>query len=110
MLRRITELVDRDVAENSKPISMIGVMIPFVPFMIFVDGTPLDSHPILGSLAFAASIGWLLFVMWRFLRHTRSKLEGYGIVVGSSRFWRLIVGTGLLISLVTAAIMWFDKA
>ena len=35
MLRRITELVDRDVAANPKPISMIGVVIPFIPFTIY---------------------------------------------------------------------------
>jgi hypothetical protein len=109
MLRRITELVDRDVAANSKPISMIGAVVPFIPFMIFVDGAPLDSHPVLGGLAFAASVCWLLFVMWRALRHSRAKLDGYGYVIGSLRFWRLIIGTGLLISLVTAAIMWFER-
>lgn len=109
MLRRITELVDRDVEANSKPISMIGAVIPFIPFMIFVDGAPLDSHPVLGGFAFAASICWLLFVMWRVLRHSRVKLEGYGYVIGSFRFWRLIIATGLLISLVAAVIMWFEN-
>ncbi len=108
MLRKITELVDRDVASNSKPISMVGAVIPFVPFMIFVDGAPIDRYPVLGGLAFATSVIWLLFVFWRMLRHTRAQLEGYGYVTGSVRFWRLIIGTVLLISLITALIMWFE--
>jgi hypothetical protein len=109
MLSKITELVDRDVAANSKPISMIGVALPFVPFMMFVDGAPMNEYPVLGGLAFAASVGWLLFVTWRVLRHTRSEFEGYGYVVGSFRFWRMIVGTILLISLVTAMVMWLEN-
>ncbi len=109
MLHRITELVDRDVAANSKPISMIGAVIPFLPFMIFVDGAPIDKYPVLGGLAFAASIGWLLFVFWRMLRHSRTQLESYGYVIGSFRFWRLMIGTILLIALITALVMWIEN-
>ena len=109
LLRKITELVDKDVAANSKPISLLGMAIPFLPFIIFVEGAPADSYPMLGGLAFAASIGWVLFVMWRALRHTRAELEGYGYVIGSARFWRLVIGTLLLIALVTAALMWFEN-
>lgn len=54
MLRRIIELVDKDVATNSRPISTIGAVIPVVPFMIFVDGAPFDKYPVLGGSAFAA--------------------------------------------------------
>jgi len=56
LLRKITELVDKDVAANSKPISMIGAAIPFLPFMVFVDGAPADSYPVLSGTAFAASV------------------------------------------------------
>ena len=106
MLRKITELVDRDVAANSRPISMIAAAIPFVPFMIFVDGAPADHYPVLGGLALGASFCWLAFVMWRVFRHTRTELEGYGYVAGSARFWRLMIGTVLLIAAATAALMW----
>lgn len=109
LLRKITDLVDKDVAANSKPISMIGVAIPFVPFMIFVDGAPADRYPVLAGLACGSSLCWLAFVSWRMLRHTRAKLEGYGYIAGSARFWRLIVGTTLLIALATAAVMWLQN-
>jgi hypothetical protein len=101
-------LVDRDVAANYKPISLIGMIIPFLPFIIFVDGAPADSYPLLGAFALALSLGWGSFVMWRLLRQTRTKLEGYGYVIGSARFWRLIIGTLLLIALVSAILMWFE--
>lgn len=107
MLRRITELVDRDVEANNKPISLIGAVIPFVPLMLFVDGAPIDSYPLMGGAALATSVCWVLFVTWRMLRHTRAKLEGYGYTIGSSRFWRLIIVTGLLIAIITAMITWF---
>ena len=109
LLHKITELVDRDVATNSKPISIIGAAIPFVPFMIFVDGAPIDRYPLLAGLALGASFSWLAFVMWRALRHTRAELEGYGYVFGSARFWRLMVGTASLIAVVTAALMWLQN-
>jgi hypothetical protein len=108
LLRKITELVDRDVAANSKPISLIGMAIPFVPFMIFVDGAPADSFPVLGGLALALSLGWCAFVLWRGFRHTGSELESYGFVIGSARFWRLTIGTLIIIALVSAAAMWFE--
>ena len=109
LLRMVTELVDKDVAANSKPISIIGMFIPVLPFLLFVDGPPLDSYPILGSLALAASGAWLLFVMWRVMRHGATELKGYGYVIGSARFWRLVIGTLLLIALVSAAAMWLDN-
>ncbi|WP_324749614.1 hypothetical protein SH591_13925 [Sphingomonas sp. LY54] len=95
LLRKITALVDKDVAANSKPISIIGTAIPFVPFMIFVDGPPADSYPVLGGLALAASICWGLFVMWRYLRHLQPKLAGPRKALGSARLWLLIVGAVL---------------
>ena len=106
MLRRIIELVDKDVAANPKPISMIGAVIPFLPFMMFVEGAPIDTYPVLGGFAFAASITWLLFVFWRMFRHSKTQFENYGYVIGSFRFWRLIIGTLLLIALITVLIMW----
>lgn len=109
MLRKITEFVDRDVAANSRPISMIGAAIPFVPFMMFVDGAPFDKYPVLGGLALAVSVAWVLFVLWRGFRHVRAKLEGDGYVIGSFRFWRLIIGTVLLLSLITVVIMWLEN-
>lgn len=109
LLRKITELVDKDVAANSKPISIIGMIVPFVPFIIFVDGAPADSYPILGGLALALSLSWGAFVMWRVLRYTRIELQGLGYVMGSARFWRLLIGTLLLIALVAAALMWFEN-
>ena len=109
LLRKITELVDKDVAANSKPISILGAVIPFVPFMIFVDGAPADRCPVLAGSALAASLCCLAFVMWRALRHLGAELQGYGYVIGSPRFWRLIIGTTLLIALATAALMWFQN-
>ena len=109
LLRKITRLVDKDVAANSKPISLLGMVIPFVPFMLFVDGAPMDSFPVLGGLALAASIGWGLFIMWRMLRRTRTEFESSGYVIGSARFWMLVLGTLLLIALLTAALMWFES-
>jgi hypothetical protein len=37
LMIKITEFVDKDVAENSKPVSMIGIVIPWLPFMFFVE-------------------------------------------------------------------------
>ena len=109
LLRKITELVDKDVAANGKPISIVAAALPFVPFMIFVDGAPADSYPVLAGLALVASLCWLAFVLWRALRHTRAELEGYGYVFGSARFWRLMLGTALLIAVATAAVMWLQN-
>ena len=79
VFRKVTELVDKDVAANSKPISLLGMAIPFVPFM-FVDGAPADRYPLLGGPVFAVSIGWGLFVMWRKVRHVRSETRKRGRV------------------------------
>ena len=104
-LRAIIDLVDKDVATNSKPVSLIGAVIPFVPFMIFVDGAPADSYPVVASLAFAVSLCWIGFVLGRMFRHTRTELEGYGYQVGSARFWRLILVTLFLVIAVTLTLM-----
>jgi len=106
VLRKICELVDRDIAANSKPISIIGVAVPFLPFMAFVKGAPADRYPVLAGLALGVSFSWLAFVLWRMLRHTKAKLEGYGYRVGSARFWWLVVVTLLLVSAATAVVMW----
>lgn len=108
-LHTIIDLVDKDVADNSKPVSLIAAALPFLPFMIFVDGAPADSHPVLAGLAFAVSLSWIAFVLWRMFRHTRVKLEGYGYQVGSARFWRLFLGTLLLITAITLMLTWFQN-
>jgi hypothetical protein len=105
ILRKITDFVDRDVAANSKPLSIILVAVPFLPFMVFVDGPPAERYPILAGLALIASICWLAFVIWRVLRHARTGLEGHGYVIGSARFWRLIAGTLLIVAAISAALM-----
>ncbi|MCJ8156107.1 hypothetical protein [Sphingomonas sp. LaA6.9] len=109
MLRRVIELVDKDVAANSKPISLIGMIIPFVPFMIFVDSAPADSYPVLGGVALAASIGWGLFVMWRLLRQLKTEFLGYRKTLGAMRLWALGVGTVLFILLLAAADIWLSN-
>ena len=78
-LRTITELVDKDVASNWRPVSLLGAFVPFIPFM-FSDGAPVQSHPILGGMALAASASWGLFVMWRVVRHLRSETRRRGHV------------------------------
>lgn len=108
LFRKITELVDKDVASNSKPISIIGIAIPFVPFMIFVDGAPADSYPVLAGLALAASTCWGLFVMWRYLRHLQVELAGTRETLGSVKFWLLVVGTVVFILLLAAGDMWLS--
>lgn len=80
VFRKVTELVDKDVASGIKPISLLGMGIPFVPFIILHDGAPVDSYPVLSGLAFAASIGWGLFVMWRMVRHVKSETRKRGRV------------------------------
>ena len=88
---------------------MIGMIIPVVPFMIFVDGAPANSYPVLGALALAASIGWGLFVMWRVLLHLKVELRGYSKILGSFRTWALGVGTVLFILLFAAADIWLSN-
>lgn len=109
LLRKIIELVDKDVAQNSQPISVIGMGVPFLPFMIFVDGAPADTYPMLAGLALAASFGWGLFVMWRYLRHLQLQLTGPRKTLGSVRFWLLIFGTVLFILLLAAGYVWLSS-
>lgn len=102
-------MVDRDVAANSKPFSMAFAVIPFVPFMIFVDGAPAERFPILSGLAVGASLCWLAFFMWRYLLYARAELEGDGYTAGSLRFWRLLIVTLLLVIGATLALMWLGN-
>ncbi|MEO5578612.1 MAG: hypothetical protein ABIR25_06140 [Sphingomicrobium sp.] len=106
---RIAAFVDRDIASNGKPISLIGMGIPFVPFMLFVDGAPADSYPVLGGLALAISLGWGLFVMWRLLRHLKVEMRPHKQQLGPLRFWLLLAGTFLAIALLAAILMWLDQ-
>lgn len=109
LFRTITELVDKDVAANSKPISIIGILLPFVPFMIFVDGAPANSYPVLAGLALAVSISWLSFVTWRYVRHLRMKLAGTRKSLGTFRFWVLVSGTVLFIMLFAMGGIWLSE-
>ncbi|MHA3793598.1 hypothetical protein [Sphingomonas sp. YL-JM2C] len=106
LLRKITELVDKDVAANSKPLSIIGIAIPFVPFMIFVDGSPADRYPLLSALALAAGCGWGLFVMWRYARHLRTKLSQSRKAIGSKNTWLVMIATVIFILLVATGNIW----
>lgn len=108
LLRKVTELVDKDVAANSKPLSIIGMMIPFVPFMILVDGAPADSYPAQAALALSVSICWGVFVTWRYLRHLRMEVTGTPTALGSLRFWLLVAGTVLFILLLAAGNIWLS--
>ena len=109
LLLKITELVDKDIAENSKPISLIGAIIPWVPFMFFVEGAPMDTHPTAAAMALGVSIGWLLFVLWRLARYTRNELAPYHKSLGPSRFWALMAGTMVAIGLIAALLTWLEN-
>lgn len=108
LLEKIIRLVDRDVAANSKPISSIGMVIPFVPFMIWVDGAPVDSYPVLSAVALATSIAWGLFVMWRIMLHFKIQLAPHRQTLGSRKFWLLIIGTVFFIVLSAAGAIWLS--
>ena len=108
LLIKITELVDKDIAENSKPISLVGIIIPWLPFIIFVEGAPIDSHPILSGLALGVSMAWLLFVMSRFVRYTKNELAPYHKSLGPIRFWALMAGTLLAIGIIAAVLTWLQ--
>lgn len=107
--RWIVNLVDKDVAANSKPISLAGVIVPFVPFMVFVDGAPMDSYPILGGLALSISIGWGLFVMWRLLRHLNVEFRQHRKKLGTIRAWSIVIGSILFILLWAAGLTWLSN-
>lgn len=104
LFRKITEFVDKDVASNGKPISIIGLVIPFLPFMIFVDGPPADSFPMLAGLALSVSVCWLLFVIWRVFRHIRDELA-----LASFKLWLLIVATIVFILLWAGCEIWLSN-
>lgn len=57
LLVKITELVDQDIAGNHKLISMMGIIVPWLPFIFFVKGSPSETHPFLAGLALGASFG-----------------------------------------------------
>lgn len=92
LLLKITELVDKDVAANNKPLSLLGMVIPMLPIMLISDGPPLESQPVLGAVALSASIGWGAFVGWRVFRHTKKELIPYHKSLGATRFWVLMGG------------------
>ena len=105
---KITELVDRDIAANSKPISIVAIAIPWLPFVLFVEGAPMDSHPVLAGLALGISLAWLAFVMWRVVRYTTNELEPYHKSLGPTRFWALMGGTFLAIGIIAAVLTWLE--
>lgn len=76
--------------------------------MIFVDGAPADSYPVLAGLALATSICWGSFVMWRYLRHVWADLAESRKTLESLRFWLLVAGTVLFILLLAAGEMWLS--
>ena len=105
---KITELVDKDIAENSKPISLLGILVPWLPFLFFAQGAPIDRYPILSGVALGLSIGWLVFVAYRFIRYTKKELAPYHRSMGPARFWALMAGTLLAILLIAAALAWLE--
>ena len=105
---KITELVDKDIAANSKPLSVIFIAIPWLPFMLFVEGAPMDSHPVLAGVALGISLAWLAFVMWRLVRYTTNELAPYHKSLGPGRFWAILAGTFLAIGLIAAVLTWLD--
>ena len=109
LLLKVTELVDKDIAENSKPISLIVLIIPWLPFMFFVEGPPADTHPVLSGIALAASTGWLLFVLSRVYRYTKRELAPHHKSLGPTRFWTLMAGTLVAILLIAAVLMWLES-
>jgi hypothetical protein len=108
LLLKITELVDKDVEANSKPLSMLGVFIPLLPLIIFTDGPPLDSHPVGAGLAFAAAMAWLGFVVWRMFLNTQKELKPYYRTLGPIRFWALMAGTMAAILIIAAVLTWLE--
>lgn len=108
LLQKVTELVDADIASGGKPISIVGVAVPFLPFMIFVEGPPADSFPVLAAVALAVSICWGLFVMWRYLRYAKGELSVSYTSLGPLRFSLIIAGTILLILLIAAGDIWLS--
>ncbi|WP_411341853.1 hypothetical protein V6U71_08635 [Sphingopyxis sp. J-6] len=102
LFRRVLNLVDKDVAANSKPISLAGMIIPFLPFMLFTDGPPIKNYPVLSGLALTTSVGWGLFVLWRLLRHLKGELRPHYEAYGAARIWSIMVGTIIFILLLVA--------
>ncbi len=108
LLRQLTDLVDRDVAANSKPLSLLGMIVPMLPFMLFVDGAPADRFPVLTSLAFAAGVAWALFVMWRVIRHMNGEMAKSGYEPGSAHYWKMLLGVIGAILIAALILMKFE--
>ena len=106
LLLKITELVDKDVAANNKPLSLLGMVIPMLPIILLSDGPPLESQPVFGAIALAASIGWGAFVGWRVFRPAKKELMPYHQSLGTTRFWTLVGGTIILIFGLAALAGW----
>lgn len=107
-MRLITDLVDKDIATSGKPISILVGFIPFLPFMIFVDGPPLDKYPVLGGLALSLSVGWFSFFLWRLALNLSAQRLGNGRPFGVRRSVFLMLGTVVFIIALGVCQSWFS--
>lgn len=107
MLKKVIELVDRDVSDSGGKLATALMALPILPFLLFVDGAPADEYPIFSSLAVAASLGCGLFVFWRVLVDVGVQARPLRSAMGPTKFW---VGlTGTIVALIAGGIVfqWF---
>jgi hypothetical protein len=110
LLRSITDLVDKDIAANSpRPLSLIGMAVPFLPFMFFVRGAPADQYPILSALALATSFAWGAFVIWRGVCHLSRQRRGNGKPFGLGRSYVIVIGTIVFILVWATGDSWLSS-
>lgn len=108
LLRRITGWVDKDV-EKYKPISLLGIIIPFLPFAFFVHGAPVAEYPVLSGLALTAGVSWGLFVIWRLVRQMVLAAIHDSGSIGRTRYWLTAVGTVLFLVLPATGGWWLSS-
>lgn len=107
MLKRVTELVDRDVSESGGRLSLALMAFPFLPFVLFVDGAPRDEYPVLSSFFLIASLGWGVFVFWRVLLDVGVRSKHLRSAMGPMKFWTGAIGTIFVIVLGGLLYWWF---